>query len=167
MTLGAREKGGQGGRKQMKFTIRPAQASDRERWLSMFERHAALGPEPCAPEAPAYVWNCVLDQKEAMQLLIAADETDTAIGFLLYLSHPYSWSRRLITYLFDLYVEPDARGIGVGTSLMERLAEIGREAGWLKIYWMTQVDNDKARALYDKVAERSPLIRYDLYLNSY
>lgn len=149
------------------FQIRPALTKDEQRWYSMFAALVATGPEPCASDAPAYVWNCISEPDHQMRLLIATDREDRAIGFLLYLTHPYSWTRRSITYLLDLYVEPGMRGLGIGTSLIERLTEIGREAGWLKIYWMTQADNDKAHALYGKLGTRSALVRYDKHLNSY
>ncbi len=149
----------------MAAMIRNAKAKDRERWLAMFAGLVATGPEPCAPDAPVFVWECVRDAEQSMKLLIAADPGDRAIGFALYLTHPYSWSRRPVAYLLDLYVEPEARGAGLGRALIERLAEIGRAEGWMKIYWMTQADNEKAHALYSKLAERSPLVRYDLNLN--
>ena len=149
----------------MAVKIRNPEAKDRERWLAMFASLVATGPEPCAPDAPGFVWECVRDPGQSMMLLIAADPEDRAIGFAVYLTHPYSWSRRPVAYLLDLYVEPEARGAGLGTALIERLAEIGRDEGWLKIYWMTQADNEKAHALYSKLAERSALVRYDLHLN--
>lgn len=145
--------------------IRTAETKDRERWLAMFASLVATGPEPCAPDAPDHVWACVRDPGQPMKLLIAADQGDRAIGFALYLTHPYSWSRRPVAYLLDLYVEPEARGAGLATALIERLAELGRDAGWLKIYWMTQAENAKAHALYGKLADRSALVRYDLHLN--
>jgi GNAT superfamily N-acetyltransferase len=154
-------------RKRAELHIRDVAPSDEQRWYAMFAALVATGPEPCAPDAPAYVWGCVSAADHPMRLLIAADAADNAVGFLLYLTHPYSWSRRPIAYLLDLYVEPAKRGRGIGTALIERLAELGREAGWLKIYWMTQADNDKAHALYSKLAQRSPLVRYDLYLNEH
>lgn len=146
-------------------TIRKPEAGDRERWLAMFAGLVATGPEPCAPGAPEFVWECVRDGDQSMELLLAAGPQDRAIGFALYLTHPYSWSRRPVAYLLDLYVEPEARGAGIGTALIERLAEIGRDSGWLRIYWMTQADNEKAHALYGKLAQRSTLVRYDLPLN--
>lgn len=154
-------------KKQAEFLIRAAVPNDRQRWLAMFAALVATGPEPCAADAPDYVWDCVSAAGHPMRLLIATDRSDDAIGFLLYLTHPYSWSRRPIAYLLDLYVEPSMRSAGIGTALIERLAQLGREAGWLKIYWMTQADNDKAHALYGKIATRSPLVRYDFPLNSY
>lgn len=149
------------------FRIRPVAEKDEQMWYAMFAALVATGPEPCASDAPAYVWDCISATEHQMRLLIAADYEDRAIGFLLYLTHPYSWTRRSITYLLDLYVDPNLRGSGIGTALIEQLAEIGRQAGWLKIYWMTQADNDKARALYDKLGTRSALVRYDKHLNSY
>ena len=154
-------------RQRLVFRIRPAEMKDEQRWYSMFAALVATGPEPCASDAPAYVWNCISEPDHQMRLLIAADWEDRAIGFLLYLTHPYSWTRRSIAYLLDLYVDPGMRGSGVGTALIERLAKIGREAGWLKIYWMTQADNDKAHALYGKLGTRSALVRYDKHLNNY
>jgi hypothetical protein len=50
---------------------------------------------------------------------------------------------------------------------MEALAALGRREGWLKIYWMTQADNVTAQRLYDKLATRSPLVRYDMMLNEH
>ena len=60
----------------------------------------------------------------------------------------------------DLRVEPGELDLAV----FGRLCDEGRRAGWLKIYWMTQEDNVAARKLYDAIAVRSPLVRYDLQL---
>jgi GNAT superfamily N-acetyltransferase len=148
------------------FVLRSPKPGDKERWQEMFLALVATGPEPCASDAPDHVWNCISDPEHPMKLIIA-DGEGRGIGFVLYLTHPYSWSRRSITYLLDLYVDPAVRGSGIGTALIERLAEIGREAGWLKIYWMTEADNEAAHALYGKLASRSALVRYDMHLNGY
>ena len=67
----------------------------------------------------------------------------------------------------QLYVDPSRRGAGIGSAMLERLRQIGQEAGWLKIYWMTQADNFAAHRLYDKFGRRSPLVRYDMLVNDY
>jgi GNAT superfamily N-acetyltransferase len=152
---------------QAAFHIREVALRDEQRWHAMFAALVATGPEPCAHDAPAFVWNSVTTADHPIRLLMAVDRKDEAIGFLLYLTHPYSWSCRPVAYLLDLYVEPANRGRGIGRALIERLTQIGREAGWLKVYWMTQADNEKAHALYGKIAQRSPLVRYDLILNDY
>jgi ribosomal protein S18 acetylase RimI-like enzyme len=144
--------------------IRPARAEHRQEWLAMWQDFITTGPEPCAPEAAAAAWRRVMDPADSMKCLIAVDGEGSAIGFVLYVTHAYSWSARPLCYLLDLYVRPEARHHGLGRALIDALADTGRDEGWLKIYWMTQADNARAQALYDKVAERSPLVRYDLYL---
>jgi GNAT superfamily N-acetyltransferase len=144
--------------------IRPAVAEDEPAWLEMWQDFVRSGPEPCAPGAPASVWRGVMDSEGVLECLIA-DQDGRPVGFALYVTHPYSWSPRPVCYMLDLYVRPECRGRGLGGRLIEALADIGRRAGWLKIYWMAQPDNAVARALYDRVAERCPLVRYDLYLS--
>jgi ribosomal protein S18 acetylase RimI-like enzyme len=153
-----------GDRTTQQARIRPAGAADAPDWFAMWRDFTANGPEPCAPDAADAAWRRVMDRSDPMKCLVALSGEDRVVGFVLYVTHAYSWSTRLVCYLLDLYVRPEERQQGLGRALIDALADIGREEGWLKIYWMTQADNAAARALYDKVAERSPLVRYDLYL---
>ena len=149
----------------MPQTIRWAAARDEAAWRRIWSDFIQGGPEPCGADAPDAVWRGVMDEANPLRMLVAANEEDEPIGFLLYVTHPWSWSARWAAYLLDLYVVPPWRGRGIGIAMIERLAEIGRKEGWLKIYWMTQADNEAARRLYGKVAARSELVRYDMMLN--
>jgi GNAT superfamily N-acetyltransferase len=149
------------------FTIRPAESADESRFLDMFARLVTTGPEPCAPDAPAHVWRQVMADDGPMRMLIACDPEGVPVGFALWVTFPYSWSARPIAYLLDVFVEERARRLGLGTALIEEAASIGRREGWMKMYWMTQEDNARARAVYDRIAARSALVRYDMYLNPY
>jgi GNAT superfamily N-acetyltransferase len=65
----------------------------------------------------------------------------------------------------DLYVDPVARGQGVGRALIEASAAVGRERGAQRLEWMTRADNETAQRLYDSTgAERSAWIEYELPL---
>jgi GNAT superfamily N-acetyltransferase len=67
--------------------------------------------------------------------------------------------------LNDLYVDPAARGQGVGRALIEASAAVGRERGAQRLEWMTQADNETAQRLYDSTgAERSEWVEYELGL---
>jgi ribosomal protein S18 acetylase RimI-like enzyme len=147
--------------------IRAARPEDEAAWRRMWADFIKEGPEPCGEDAPASVWRGVHDESSPYALLLAVDEQDRPQGFLLSVTHPWSWSARPACYLLDLYVAPEARGQGKGRALMEALAAQGRREGWLKIYWMTQADNATAQRLYDKLATRSPLVRYDMLLNEH
>ena len=65
----------------------------------------------------------------------------------------------------DLYVEPEARGRGVGRALIEASAEVGRERGAAHLEWATAPDNRTAQRLYDSIgASRSEWLEYELGL---
>lgn len=65
----------------------------------------------------------------------------------------------------DLYVVPEARGEGVGRSLIEASAKIARDRGANHLQWVTAPDNETAQRLYDMTgARREPSIEYELEL---
>lgn len=146
--------------------VRPVTPADEGLWRRMWEDFVTLDTEKCPQSATDFIWRNALDTSHAMKLLMAVDGEER-LGFLLYTTHDFSRSVRPVAYLLDFYVVETARGQGIGKALIAHLAELGRVKGWLKVYWMTQVDNADARRLYDKFGQTSPLVRYDMRLNSY
>ena len=72
----------------------------------------------------------------------------------------HTWSLRPVCYLEDLFVATAARGEGAGRALIEALVTLGREYGWRRAYWHTHENNE--RTLYDRLAERTDYVRYDI-----
>ena len=58
------------------------------------------------------------------------------------------------------YRASKARGLGVGATLIKTVESAARAADASRLYWLTKEDNRTARALYDKLAERSGFIQY-------
>ena len=54
-----------------------------------------------------------------------------------------------------------ARGRGVARALIEGVYEAADRASVPNVYWLTAEDNYPGRMLYDRVAQRSPFIRYN------
>jgi GNAT superfamily N-acetyltransferase len=67
-------------------------------------------------------------------------------------------------YLEDLFVDPAARGGGVGRALIEDLIALARGQGWQRLYWNTDTSNETARRLYDSFVQDDGHIRYRLVL---
>ena len=149
------------------MTMRAAKPADEAHWRVMWADFLTGDDEPCPAEATTRLWQDALANDKPLRMLIAADESDAPIGFVVYATHGYARSPRAVCYLIELYVDPARRGGGIGSAMLEKLRQIGREAGWLKIYWMTQADNFAAHRLYDKFGRRSPLVRYDMLVNEY
>jgi GNAT superfamily N-acetyltransferase len=82
------------------------------------------------------------------------------VGIVHYLYHRSCWSAGDYCYLQDLFVAPDRRGGGIGRKLIAAVEQAARDAGASRVYWTTHETNATARALYDKVAERSGFIQY-------
>ncbi len=98
-------------------------------------------------------------------MLIAAWRDDELAGYAcLYWS--FSSTAAAETVLMnDLFVDPAARGQGVGRALIEASAAIARERGAHHLEWMTAPDNETAQRLYDATgAKRSTWIEYELDL---
>src|SRR4029450_13272480 len=70
------------------------------------------------------------------------------------------WTVGDYCYLQDLFVADTTRNLGVGRALIAAVEERARRAGARRVYWLTHETNTSARALYDKLAERSGFIQY-------
>lgn len=145
-------------------TVRAAAGRDREAFLAMWQAFVATAPgEPGHPGMGEANWRRIGAQ--SLSCIVAVDAADRPLGFTLFLAFPFTWSRGDVCYLQDIFVDAAARGRGVGRAMIEHLSELGRAAGWFKIFWMTQPDNVAAQRLYDRVAERMDYLRYDLTLD--
>lgn len=145
--------------------IRDVAPEDRAAFLVMWDDFVAYDPdEPMFTGMGAVNWERLMDPANPFKGLVAVDESGARLGFTLYLAFPFSFSRGDACYLQDLYVVRAARGRGIARSMITELAERGRKAGWFKIFWMTQPDNDMARRLYDSVAQVADFVRYDLHI---
>jgi GNAT superfamily N-acetyltransferase len=82
------------------------------------------------------------------------------VGIVHYLFHRSTWTTSDYCYLQDLFTDEAARGRGVGRALIQAVYERARAASASRVYWLTQEGNATARALYDKLADRSGFIQY-------
>ena len=148
----------------MNFRIRPVVPGDRPSWMALWEGYCAFYQVTLTEQVTERTWQRLNTPDSAMDALMAVDEAETGIGLCNYVRHPNTWSDRPVCYLEDLYVAPEARRFGVGTRLIETLVEMGHRENWFRIYWMTKIDNARARSVYDRVATKTDFIRYDIAL---
>lgn len=92
---------------------------------------------------------------------VARAEDDVPIGLAHYFVHGTGWSIGDTCYLQDLYVLPVHRGGGVAATLIEAVATDARLRGCERLYWLTHTDNQRARALYDRVAHHEGFLCYE------
>ena len=145
----------------MELRIAPLTADDRADWERLARGYKEFYKTIVPDSGYETTWNRLL--READVFAIGAWIGGDLVGIAHYLFHATIWAPTTC-YLQDLFVDPSARGQGVARALIERVAEVAREHGALRLYWHTQEHNATARALYDKLAGFNGFIRYDFPL---
>jgi GNAT superfamily N-acetyltransferase len=93
--------------------------------------------------------------------LIARDPRGAAVGFATVF---WSWDTTeasRIGIMNDLFLVPEARGLGLADRLIEACAQRCIERAASRLEWQTRPDNLRAQAVYERVgAVREPWLTY-------
>jgi GNAT superfamily N-acetyltransferase len=146
----------------MTATVRRVQDNEFFTWLDLYSGYGDFYDTPLTDEKALLVWSWLTDADHELEAYFAVNDAGEPIGLahVREFSRPLDGSRGL--YLDDLFVAPDARGEGAGKALLEALRERAREEGLSVVRWITATDNDTAQRVYDKVAEKTEWVTYDL-----
>lgn len=146
------------------LTIRAAWPDDEAEWRELFRAYGVFYETAFTDNVLEAVWWQLLEDGSGVDALVA--ELDGAvIGFAHYRSHPDTFSGGRDWYLDDLYVDPEVRGAGVATALIEHLIGLARAsepAGTLR--WITADDNARAQRVYDRIAKKTSWVTYEVRL---
>ena len=111
------------------------------RELAVFER---LEHEVVATEELLSEW---LFDKHAAEVLFAVVD-GREVGIALFFSNFSTFLGRAGMYLEDIYVQPEFRGRGIGTTILRKLAHIAVERGYGRFEWSCLDWNTPAIELY-------------------
>jgi len=143
--------------------IRP---QDRARWTELWRGYLDFYETELPPEIYDHTWQRLLAAESPIRGLGARLASDTAplVGITHFLFHAHAWMTKDVCYLQDLFVDGAPRRHGCVRRLIEAVAAIARERGFVRLYWTTKEDNTTARSLYDRIARFNGFIRYDYAL---
>jgi len=145
----------------MSVRVRPLESRDKPVWLVLFKGYIEFYQATVPEDVIETLWQRLMRGLEGFHsALVAVDDADSPIGFVHILLHRSTWSNGHYCYLEDLFVDPAQRGKGVGRALIEAVYAHADAQGCSRTYWMTQETNATARALYDRVASKSPFVQY-------
>ena len=138
---------------------RDAVQADRTAWLTLWQGFLDYYATDLDPAITVHTWDRLMDLASPMKMRVA--ESDAGLlGFAIHQHHPSTWVIGDDCYLEDLFVDPKARGQGIGRALIEDLQALARSNGWNRLYWHTGHDNVAARRLYDSFGPADGHIRY-------
>ncbi|HWI30962.1 MAG TPA: GNAT family N-acetyltransferase [Microbacterium sp.] len=144
--------------------IAPLTQADHDDWLALWWGYLEFYEATLPATQTILTFERLLDPASGIHGAVARDDSGRTIGFAHWLTHAATWSEGPYCYLEDLFVHPDARGSGAGAALIEHVRAWAAEHGCSKVYWLTQKHNDRARALYDRVAESTGFVHYEIRL---
>lgn len=140
--------------------IRPIERGDEADWRRLWTDYLAFYETRVDEQVyrTAFERLCGDDPHDHHGLVALVDGRPA--GLVHYLFHRHLWRVEDVVYLQDLYVEPAARGTGIGRALIEAVYAAADSARCPSVYWLTQDFNHIARSLYDAVGELTPFIKY-------
>ena len=148
----------------MQITTRAVEEGDRARWEELYQGYAEFYETEQSAEMRARVWQWLFDPDHEVQGLVAENGDGELVG----LAHYRAFARPLAAatggFLDDLFVDPQARGSGAAVALIDAVKAEAAKHGWSVIRWITAEDNYRARGLYDRVAEKTRWVTYDIKL---
>lgn len=136
-------------------TIRAAGPDDAASILRMIRQLATYEREPDAVEATEERLRAQLSAaRPPFECLLVADEVDGEqrdVGMALFFTVASGRTGRPGIHLEDLWVDPAARGRGLGTALLAELARLVRERDATHLQWAVLDWNTPAIEFYDRL----------------
>lgn len=140
--------------------VRDIHEGDRDAWRRLFTDYGVFYETHFSETVLDGVWHWLMDAESDLCAVVATDGGEV-IGFAHYRSLPDTFTAAHEWYLDDLYVQPESRGSGAATGLIEAVAERAASDGGGKLRWITAADNTTAQSVYDKLATRTTWVTYE------
>lgn len=148
----------------MTLTIRHPTHNDRRAWDGLYQGYADFYKVTQTPAMRDTVWSWLMDDVTPVHGFVAQDANGALVG----LAHFRPFARPLSAstggFLDDLFVDPASRGHSVADALIQAVRAYGSARDWTVIRWITAEDNYRARAVYDRLADKTKWVTYDIKL---
>jgi GNAT superfamily N-acetyltransferase len=142
--------------------IRVVAEGDRNAWERLFLAYGVFYETAFDADVIDRVWGLLVTPASGIDALVA-EQDGALVGFAHYRSHPDTFTGGRDWFLDDLYVDPDARGAGQATALIEHVADLARATGHAgTLRWITAADNELAQRVYDRIAAKTTWVTYEL-----
>jgi ribosomal protein S18 acetylase RimI-like enzyme len=144
--------------------VRPVEPSDRAQWDQLYQGYASFYKVVQTTEMRNTVWSWLMDEANEVFGFVAVDMSGKIVGISHFRPYVRPLSASTGGFLDDLFVDPNARGSGAAEAMINAVKSEGQRRGWTIIRWITADDNYRARGLYDRLADRTKWITYDIKL---
>jgi len=146
--------------------VRQARPEDTEFILALVPQLLAFGPPPWRDVAQMTetdtltIARSLRDASDRATVLVAEDSHGKFLGFMHLCGEPDYYTRAECGHVADLVVAPEARGRGVGEAFVAAGERWARDRGYAMLTLNVFLENQHARALYERTGFRAETVRY-------
>ena len=141
--------------------IRFLEQKDKEKWAKLYNGYADFYKVPMNTGILDTLWNWIHDKNHVVNG-ICFELDNKIVGIAHYRTMPRPITGQYIGFLDDLFVEPNFRGQKIAQKLINHLKLLSKDNNWDGIRWITHFSNEKAKKLYDKIANNTGFELYEL-----
>ena len=141
--------------------IRPLTSDDYDQWRGLYQGYADFYHVALTKDGVQTTWSWLTDDGHVCTGLVA-EQQGQLVGFAHFRGMPSPLRGQMIGFLDDLFVVPDHRSGGAAAALIKAVQAEAKARGWGVVRWITRDHNYRARGLYDKLAEKTDWVLYEM-----
>ena len=141
--------------------IRSVHPDDESVWQALYRGYADFYQVPISDETLKTVFGWLMNPNHVLEGRVM-EQDGALIGLAHFRVMPSPLRGADVGFLDDLFIHPDARGGRLGEAILAHLQAVAKERGWAFIRWITAEDNARARTLYDRTAQQTDWILYEM-----
>jgi len=139
----------------MEYLIRKCEERDLDTLVQMCSHHAAYERADYQPEGKLEALQKALFVEQARLFCLVVENQNRLVGYASYTFDFSTWDAAFYLYLDCLYLEPEARGFGIGAQMMLRLQEIAKGQNCVNMQWQTPNFNERAIRFYSRLGAKA------------
>lgn len=146
----------------MEIHVNTPTLSDRKGWEETYKAYAHFYQMPMEQNTLNTVWSWIQNENKGFYGIIAKDEHNHIKGLMHFRAMPSPLRGSEVGFLDDLFIVPESRGQYIVEALYKKLNQIAEEKSWPFVRWITADNNYRARNVYDKIAEKTTWVTYQM-----
>ena len=141
--------------------IRKLELKDKENWTKLYNDYADFYKVPMNTGILDTLWGWIHDDNHIVNGICFELESKI-VGIAHFRTMPRPITGEYVGFLDDLFVKPEFRGQKIAQKLISHLKSLSKANNWNGIRWITHSSNEKAKKLYDKIANNKGFELYEL-----
>lgn len=145
--------------RDLTMRIKQLTVTDKNQWHTLWQGYQDFYQTDLPQEVTDSTWQKITADNSPIYGF-GAWQGDELIAIAHITLHEHTWTTKPCCYLIDLFVAPNSRNQGIARAMIEHLYQFAKERDCDRVYWLTKEDNTTARALYDKLANKTDFVQY-------